>query len=279
MMTYKAMIDYGKARLLECGIADYSFDAWLLFQYVTDVSRAMYLMEPEREADSEAVDRYKACIEKRAEHYPLQYITHSQEFMGLDFYVDERVLVPRQDTEVLVETVLEYLEDDMEIMDMCTGSGCILISLAANKNLQFGLGVDLSEGALAVAGMNAQNNGCSDLNFLQSNLFEKLEGMKFDIIVSNPPYIQSDVIPTLMPEVREHEPMMALDGEADGLYFYRRITEQASQFLKQNGMVFFEIGWDQGEAVKDLMEAAGFHDVIVKKDLAGLDRVVYGILG
>ena len=243
----------------------------------------MYLMEPDKLVSDEDTLAYRAVIARRATHYPLQYITHTQEFMGLDFYVDERVLIPRQDTEVLVETTLEFLKDGMTVLDMCTGSGCILISLAANRRLASGLGVDLSEGALEVAQKNARVNGLSQLQWIQSSLFEAFENdldksdkLQVDVIVSNPPYIESEVIPTLMPEVRVHEPMMALDGFEDGLYFYREITANAPAYLKNKGYLLFEIGYNQGEAVADLMRMTGFVNVQIKKDLAGLDRVVYG---
>ena len=293
MMTLKSLLAEGREALTAAQIADADIDAWLLLQYVTGINRMTYLMEPDKPVSDEDAMAYHEVIAQRATHYPLQYITHTQEFMGLDFYVDERVLIPRQDTEVLVETALGFLKDDMSVLDMCTGSGCILISLAANRKLSAGYGVDLSEGALEVAQKNAKANGVDYLRWLQSSLFEvfesdlnigeasdksscKADHLQVDIIVSNPPYIESDVIPTLMPEVRVHEPMMALDGFADGLYFYREITAKASTYLKDKGYLLFEIGYDQGEAVADLMRTAGFADVHVKKDLAGLDRVVYG---
>jgi release factor glutamine methyltransferase len=194
--------------------------------------------------------------------------------MGLSFLVDERVLCPRQDTEVLVEEVLRHLMDGSRILDICTGSGCILLSLLHFSNDCEGVGVDLSEDALEVAKANAERLGI-DATFLHSDLCEKVEG-QFDMVVSNPPYIASDVIPGLMPEVRDHEPRMALDGGVSGLDFYERIIPQAREHLRPGGMLFFEIGADQGEAVKALMEAQKFAEVEVIKDYAGLDRVVKG---
>ena len=227
MMTLKSLLAEGREVLTAAQIADADIDAWLLLQYVTGINRMMYLMEPDKSVSNEDTLAYHEVIARRATHYPLQYITHTQEFMGLDFYVDERVLIPRQDTEVLVEMALEFLKDGMTVLDMCTGSGCILISLAANRRLASGLGVDLSEGALEVAQKNARANGLDQLEWIQSSLFEAFENdldksdkLQVDMIVSNPPYIESEVIPTLMPEVRAHEPMMALDGFEDGLYFY-----------------------------------------------------------
>jgi release factor glutamine methyltransferase len=283
MMTLKSLLAEGREVLTAAQIADADIDAWLLLQYVTGINRMMYLMEPDKSVSNEDTLAYHEVIARRATHYPLQYITHTQEFMGLDFYVDERVLIPRQDTEVLVEMALEFLKDGMTVLDMCTGSGCILISLAANRRLASGLGVDLSEGALEVAQKNARANGLDQLEWIQSSLFEAFENdldksdkLQVDMIVSNPPYIESEVIPTLMPEVRAHEPMMALDGFEDGLYFYREITANAPAYLKNKGYLLFEIGYNQGEAVADLMRMTGFVNIRIKKDLAGLDRVVYG---
>lgn len=283
MMTLKSLLAEGREVLTDAQIADADIDAWLLLQYVTGINRMMYLMEPDKSVSNEDTLAYHEVIARRATHYPLQYITHTQEFMGLDFYVDERVLIPRQDTEVLVEMALEFLKDGMTVLDMCTGSGCILISLAANRRLASGLGVDLSEGALEVAQKNARANGLDQLQWIQSSLFEAFENdldksdkLQVDVIVSNPPYIESEVIPTLMPEVRAHEPMMALDGFEDGLYFYREITANAPAYLKNKGYLLFEIGYNQGEAVADLMRMTGFVNIQIKKDLAGLDRVVYG---
>ncbi|MCI6018612.1 MAG: peptide chain release factor N(5)-glutamine methyltransferase [Clostridiales bacterium] len=280
-MNRRQLIDYGRQTLEAHDIINSHNDAWLLFAYVTGINRVSYLMSPAEAVPPEQEEKYKRCIEKRAAHYPLQYITHTQAFMGLDFYVDENVLVPRQDTEVLVETVLEYLKSDMDVLDMCTGSGCILISLAANVAVGCGVGADLSLGALKVAKTNAALNHTDNLTFVRSDLYEGVDltfGMKkFDVIVSNPPYIASKEVLALMPEVRDHEPVMALDGHDDGLYFYRKIISGAKAHLKENGMIFFEIGWDQADSVSELLAAADFSQIRVKKDLAGLNRVVYAV--
>jgi len=222
-------------------------------------------------------ERYVNCIAKRAQHIPLQHITGVQEFMGLEFYVNKDVLVPRQDTELLVEEAMIHLHDGMRILDMCTGSGCILCSLLHYSNHCEGVGADLSEKALAIAQKNAEKLQTEKVTFLQGDLFENVTG-SFDMIVSNPPYIRSDVIPTLMVEVKEHEPYMALDGKEDGLYFYRKIISGSREYLKKGGMLFLEIGYDQGEAVSSLMKENGFRDVCVKKDYSGFDRIVYGEL-
>ena len=210
---------------------------------------------------------------------PAEQLTGEQDFMGLTFTVNENVLIPRQDTEILVEEVLKELHDGMRILDMCTGSGCILLSLLHYSNDCEGLGVDLSAEALEVAGRNVLKvltpEKAEHVHFLQSDLFEKVEG-KFEIIVSNPPYIASAEVDRLMPEVRDHEPRMALDGTEDGLEFYRRIIAEAGQYLVSSGMLFFEIGYDQGQAVSELMREHGYREVQVVQDYAGLDRVVYG---
>lgn len=276
-MTYKELLDEGVRRLSDAQILEASTDAWRLMQFVFKISRLDYLMNPQKNAADALKAQYEACILKRSTHYPLQYITNEQNFMGLDFYVDERVLIPRQDTEVLVEEVLEYLKSGMSVLDMCTGSGCIITSLAANKKLSCAVGADLSDGALTVASGNAAANGQKEIMFVKSDLFENIDGC-FDIIVSNPPYIPSGDIDGLMHEVGAHEPRMALDGSGDGLLFYRKITETAPSYLNEGGMLFFEIGWNQAADICILLEKAGFAGITVKQDLAGLDRVVYGHL-
>ncbi|MBQ2405395.1 MAG: peptide chain release factor N(5)-glutamine methyltransferase [Lachnospiraceae bacterium] len=227
---------------------------------------------------------YKMVIEKRAKRIPLQHITGEQEFMGLTFRVNENTLIPRQDTEVLVEEALRELSDGMRILDVCTGSGCILLSLMKYSNECEGIGLDISAKALEVAKENARLLNVQNVDFVESDLFEALENEKvnvgkdrfFDIIISNPPYIESAVIETLMPEVKDHEPMLALDGKEDGLFFYRKIVDKAPEYIRKGGKLLFEIGYNQGEAVRQLMLDKGFTKVEVIKDFAGLDRVVCG---
>ncbi len=273
-MTLQMAFEFGCNALESADIEDAKVDAWLLLEYVTGVTRAQYYMDMQREISAEQEEAYRACIDKRVSRIPLQHITGVQEFMGMEFCVNEHVLIPRQDTEVLVEHVLDTLQCDMRILDMCTGSGCILISLLKLKEGISGVGVDISKEALCVAKENGRQHGV-DAEFIHSDLFENVQG-DFDVIVSNPPYIRTAVIEELQDEVRLHDPRMALDGLADGLYFYRKIVENSPAYLKHGGKLFFEIGHDQGTDVKCLLEAAGFEDVTVKKDLAGLDRVVSG---
>ena len=196
--------------------------------------------------------------------------------MGLPFLVNESVLIPRQDTEVLVETALAMMKPECRLLDMCTGSGCILLSLAKLGTVAEGVGVDISEGALKVAERNRENLGLPQVRLVHSNLFESVEGV-FDMIVSNPPYIPTEDIEDLMREVRDHEPHLALDGSKDGLLFYRKLAEESGRYLVPGGSLLFEIGYDQGKAVSQLLDQAGFKDIHVKKDLAGLDRVVYAV--
>ena len=274
-MTYRECYEQGCRTLQAAGIEEAALDARLLLEAVCGTDRNDLLVHGEQPVAPEAEEKYLNWIRQRAEHIPLQQLTGEQGFMGLTFSVNEHVLIPRQDTEILVEEVLKELHDGMRVLDMCTGSGCILLSLLHYSNDCEGLGVDLSAEALEVAGRNVLKvltpEKAEHAHFLQSDLFEKVEG-KFEIIVSNPPYIRTEVIETLS----DHEPRMALDGTEDGLYFYRRIIEEAGKHLVSSGMLFFEIGYDQGQAVSELMRTEGYCDVQVVQDYAGLDRVVLG---
>lgn len=281
-MTYREVYEKGKRALAAAGIEEADLDARLLLEFVCGTDRNTLLAHGDREVSSEEESAYCGLTGKRANRIPLQHLTGTQDFMGLEFAVNEHVLIPRQDTEILVEEALHALHDGMRILDMCTGSGCILISLLHYSNDCTGVGADISAEALQVAKKNAQRlfgdraGTESRCQFVQSDLFENVKG-QFDMIVSNPPYIPTDVIDTLMPEVREHEPRRALDGSADGLLFYKKILEGSAEHLKKGGMLFFEVGFDQGEAVGSLLELAGYLEVHVIKDYAGLDRVVCGI--
>lgn len=291
--TYGEVYAEGRACLTQAGIEEAALDARLLLEYVCGTDRNTLLAHEDRAVSEEECRRFRELIGKRADHVPLQHLTGEQDFMGLTFLVNKDVLVPRQDTEVLVEEVMKNLHDGMRILDLCTGSGCILLSLLHYSNNCEGVGVDLSAGALAVAKENyrrlREERPEMEAWFLEGDLFaafadhklsgaerEAGSGEKFDLIVSNPPYIETDVIGTLMPEVQEHEPRMALDGGADGLIFYRRIAQEAGKFLSGGGKLFFEIGCGQADCVRKIMETAGFEEIQVVKDFAGLDRVAYG---
>jgi release factor glutamine methyltransferase len=282
-MTYRELYEYGINKLSEAGIDEAALDARLLLEHICHTDRNELLVHGDSIRSDLEKQFYEIVIEKRALRIPLQHITGVQEFMGLEFKVNEHTLIPRQDTEILVEEAMRHVSDGMRILDMCTGSGCILLSLLKYSNECEGVGIDISKEALIVARENASRLGL-DADFLCGDLFEPLENYVskktkdrlFDVIVSNPPYIETAVIPTLMPEVREHEPMMALDGMEDGLYFYRKIVDKSIGYIRKGGNLFFEIGYNQGEAVSKLMSDAGYSQVRVIKDYAGLDRVVMG---
>ena len=347
------VLNYGKKILKNAGIVEADLDAWYLFEQSFGISRAQYFLcareniagstaqkmaaqeqtgnslESKNALDcvelwlKEKLSAYENALKKRAARIPLQQIIGQQEFMGLTFFVNEHVLIPRQDTETLVELVLQEQKDkDISILDMCTGSGCIAVSLKKLGGYAHVEGADISEEALKVAKSNSEeileNNdvnsdavnsrteqiqNCMNLTnnqnkqdnseermvsevrrvsqtgvtFRHSDMFSAFpETEPFDVIVSNPPYIPSAVIEELEPEVRDHEPRRALDGTADGLYFYRILAEECAKHLTPGGHVYFEIGYDQGAAVKELLDIHGFKDTRVIQDLAGKDRVVCG---
>ncbi len=280
---------YGEAlaqarRLLESlGIPDADLDAWYIMSHVSGFARASFVDKGNLPMPEGDLKTFRNMIEKRAAHVPLQHILGEQDFCGLTFIVNPDVLVPRQDTEILVEKCLEPCRGG-RVLDLCTGSGCILISLAALGGIKSGVGADISREALAVARANAAANrealkkaGNPPLDFVESDLFERVEGT-FDLIVSNPPYIKSAEIEGLMEEVRDHEPHIALDGGEDGLDFYRRIAKEAPRFLNPGGAIAFEIGCDQREKVIEILKENSFGSVRAYRDLAGLDRVVTGVL-
>ena len=347
------VLNYGKKILKNAGIVEADLDAWYLFEQIFGISRAQYFLcareniagntaqkmaaqeqtgnslESKNALDcvelwlKEKLSAYENTLEKRASHIPLQQILGQQEFMGLTFFVNEHVLIPRQDTETLVELVLNEQKDkNVSILDMCTGSGCIAVSLKKLGGYACVEGADISEEALKVAKRNSEeilensdvNNdavssrteqiqNCTNLTnnqnkqdnsedrmvsevrrvpqtgviFRRSDMFSAFpETERFNVIVSNPPYIPSAVIEELEPEVRDHEPRGALDGTADGLYFYRILAEECAKHLTPGGHVYFEIGYDQGAAVKELLDIHGFKDTRVIQDLTGKDRVVCG---
>lgn len=318
-MTIREVLTNIRERLQKAGIEDFEYESWLLLDWKLHIDRAEFYMNPDGEVKEELLGELEEVLAKREQRIPLQYLMGECEFMGYNFYVDERVLIPRQDTECLVELAAESIQTEtlyrkqkvlaaqytgsnlanisanndshnvsdgklkqvvqknkkIKVLDLCTGSGCIGISVAklcpeAEVTL-----ADISEGALAVAGKNAENLK-AEISLIKGNLFENIEE-RFDYILSNPPYIPSQVIEGLMPEVRDYEPRLALDGEADGLSFYRQIIEQAPDYLNPDGRIYFEIGAEQGEDLTRLMTERGFSEVEVYKDLAGLDRIVSGI--
>lgn len=273
--TLQQIYKEGIERLREAGIKEAELDAWYLLEFITGITKASYYGEPAKEVDEEKVLEYLEKIRIRSTRVPLQHITGEQEFMGYPFLVNDHVLIPRQDTETLVEEALKISYTGMKMLDMCTGSGCILLSMLKMKPEIEGTGCDISEEALKVAEANRKRLEVN-AKLIQSDLFEHIEGT-YDMIVSNPPYIRTAVIAELQDEVRLHDPWIALDGKEDGLFFYRKIVRESGRYLRKGGTLLFEIGHDQGEAVSELMKAEGYSDVKVKKDLAGLDRVVIGM--
>ncbi len=272
MITLEQVLQEGVDKLKAAEIADAGLDAWYLMEYSFGINRATYYLKRNSEADPKDYARYRQCIERRLEYIPVSQITQKRDFFGYGFFVNEYVLTPRQETEELVECVLKSCKGK-SVLDLCTGSGCIILTLALEGNISRGVGIDISKEALLVAQANKLRLK-AEVEFFQSDLYKEVEE-KFDIIVSNPPYIPTADIKDLMPEVRLHEPILALDGKSDGLWFYRRIIEGAKNHLTDDGELFFEIGYNQGCAVSDLLLVAGFTNVTVFKDLSGLDRVVY----
>lgn len=319
--SWEQYLREGEQCLREAGIAEAELDAWYLFSEAFQMDRTHYFLKKKQEAKDENLEQrlcqYHEFLRQRAKRIPLQQILKTQEFMALPFVVSEQVLIPRQDTETLVELVLsEKREKALRILDMCTGSGCIALSLAVLGGYQSVTAADLSLSALQVAEKNVQELYTKDdyrarcglavtdirseeekqifdkswetlvreknssqtfwtkFRLLQSDLFEQIEKTEsFDVLVSNPPYIPSSVIEELEPEVRDYEPRMALDGYADGLYFYRKLVEEAKAYLAEEADVYFEIGHDQGEALREIFTANGFEEIRIVKDLSGNDRV------
>ena len=278
-MTYQEANQKGRMILAEHHIEDASVDAWLLMEFVTGMSRTRFFVDGISRMRLEEEERYFQLIEKRARRIPLQHLTGVQEFMGLEFMVNEHVLVPRQDTELLVLEAEKQLRkisvETPGVLDMCTGSGCIAISLKArNPQIQC-IATDISEKALEMAKKNAEKMQ-SEIVFVHTDMFSNITGT-FDMIVSNPPYIPTKVIESLEEEVRLYDPFSALDGKEDGLYFYRILAKESPRFLKDGGWIYMEIGHDQSASVEALLKEAGFEEIRTEKDLAGLDRVVCGV--
>ncbi len=283
-MTLCEALKNGVLKLKNAGIEEYENDAWLLLSFAAGVSRAYYYAHSENVLPEEQCLAYLQYIDRRASRVPLQHITHQAYFMGYEFYVDESVLIPRQDTEVLVEECLKAMKGvpSPRILDMCTGSGCILTSLLLERTDAAGTGADISKDALKTAERNAETLGTRERSdFILSDLFSapyfdeiyRHKERKYDILVSNPPYIRTEVIGTLSREVKDHDPGIALDGGTDGLYFYREITNAAAGYLKPGGKLLYEIGYDQAEDVREILSLGGFKNIHIVKDLSGLDRV------
>lgn len=278
MKTWEECLKEGIQNLTEQNIDNACGDAWALFSFVTGWSRADYVMEQNKPMEEKQQKYYMELIARRSSHEPLQYITGVQNFYGYDFQVSPSVLIPRYDTEVLIEKIMQLKPTPNRVLDLCTGSGCIAVTLAKEIPLSLCAAVDISEEALQVAQENAKQLE-AEVTFLQGDLYRPIEEKKlgsFDLIVSNPPYIPTEVCESLMEEVRDHEPRLALDGKEDGLHFYRRIIKDAGRYLNPGGFLALEIGSDQGKDIREMLQSHGFQNVQIHKDLAGLERVACG---
>lgn len=274
-MTIQENLNIAIQKIKQENIVEPMLKARLLLCYVLKVEKEYLIINSNQMLEEQKKEEYTKCIQRLIEGYPLQYITNYQEFMKLDFYVDENVLIPRADTEITVEEVIAYCKnkDKVKILDLCTGSGAIAISLKSYISNCEMTAVDISKQALEIAKKNAENNKVDNVKWILSDLFENVEE-KFDVIVSNPPYIKKKVISTLDKEVQK-EPWLALDGGEDGLDFYRKIIQNASNYLKDDGTIFLEIGYDQKEEVMEIIkQTKQYKKIECKKDLAGNDRMI-----
>lgn len=275
-MTIKDIINYGKDFLRSNEIDDYETIVKIVIEYVFKISKTQLILHYEDEVNELGAFDYKSYLNKIVDGVPVQYITNKQEFMGLRFYVDENVLIPQPDTEILVEEVINmYKDKECKILDLCTGSGAIGISLAKYISKSYVTISDISEKAIQIAKLNSEVSQVhKKMEYYESDLFENLEKKKYDVIVSNPPYIETSTIEALDKQVK-HEPHIALDGGVDGLKFYREIIKNAPDYLVDGGMLFLEIGYNQKKSVMKLLEEnKNYGNIYSKKDLGGNDRIV-----
>lgn len=277
-MTLKELYAAGTDILDESGIESPETDAFYLLEHVTGIGRSGYLLNKDKELSAQTEELYMKLISIRADRVPYQYITGEAPFMGFMIKVTPDVLIPRFDTEVLCEEALKLTGGGTRVLDMCTGSGCIAVAVKCLSPEAVVTAADISDKALEVARENAEANGAK-IEFIRGDLFEPLEGRVFDLIVSNPPYVTENEYETLSPEVKEHEPVLALTAGSDGLDIYRRLVPEAAKHLVKGGTLIMEMGFSQGGALKAVMERAGFTDIKIIKDLAGLDRVISGKAG
>lgn len=273
-MTIKEAFEFG---IKELNTEEKDTEITIFIECITGIDRKYFFTNEEKELSKEEAEALTSFIERRKTGEPVQYIVSKADFYGLEFFVKKGVLIPRFDTENLVEKALSFAKDGDRILDVCTGSGCIILTLLNyGKNLR-GVGCDISDEALFVANENAKRLK-SNATFIKSDLFENIEG-EFDIIVSNPPYIETKVVESLENQVKDYEPKNALDGGGDGLDFYKRISKEAKAYLRKGGMLLFEIGYNQGETVPEILKNEGYSNITVTKDLGGNDRVVSAVYG
>ena len=270
--SLKGLLADGTKMLTQAGIDEAELDARYILEYITGLNSAQYFIHSEDIIEKNKAEEFFRLIERRSKRIPLSYVIGTRDFFGLTFKVDENVLIPEQETELLVEEVIKHSEGK-SVLDMCTGSGCIAISIALFGKPSKVAASDISEKALEVARENAKSLKAGEISFIQGDMFENVTD-KFDIIVSNPPYIETGEIDELMPEVRDYIPRLALDGDIDGLKFYRIISKEAVKKINKNGRIFYEIGYNQSRAVASILLENGFTDVKIMKDYSGLDRIV-----
>ncbi|HKM28554.1 MAG TPA: peptide chain release factor N(5)-glutamine methyltransferase [Anaerovoracaceae bacterium] len=297
-LPVKEILNIGQRQLAEAGVADAAIDTKLLYCYMMNMTESQFILAWQNALPDSLCEEFFKLLEIRTSGVPVQYIIGYQEFMGLKFEVNEKVLIPRQDTETMVEDAISIVNENKlrgedfpikpkkswDVLDLCCGSGAIGISLAKFCPNARVTGSDVSNDALQVARENAKSLGMSSkVSFVSGDLLQPFKGKfskkKFDMIISNPPYIESLVIPTLQREVKDHEPMMALDGGEDGLDFYKKIISDVAENLKKEGVLVLEIGYNQMEQVKALLENTfKFENITGLKDLAGRDRIVIATL-
>lgn len=259
-------------------------EATLLLSQLLNVDRIYIYTHGREKVEGAIVEKFLELMEMRKEGYPLQYIIKKKEFMGLEFYVEEGVLIPRSDTEILVEYLLDYIDKKykdtaIKLLDLGIGSGAIALSVAYYRKNVTVYGVDIYDTPLKVANINKERFKLDNVHLFKGDLFDGIEGIEeaFHIIASNPPYIPKEDIDKLQEEVKDYEPREALDGGEDGLEFYRRIIPQSKKYLTHEGLLIFEIGYDQGQELRDMLLEEGFKNIEILKDLQGLDRVVLGV--
>ena len=275
-MKIKELFEDGKKYLKENKIDDYNLISKILIEHVCSIEKNKLVLHEDDDVSAEQINSYKNLLNKVCDGIPLQYLTNNQEFMGLNFYVDENVLIPQPDTEILVEEVIEtYKNKICKILDLCTGSGAIAISVAKYVDNSMVIASDISEKAIQISKLNAEKNIVhKKMQFKVSDLFNDIAENEFDAIVSNPPYIETDTIKSLSKQV-QNEPYIALDGGDDGLKFYKEIVENAWKYIKDGGKLFLEIGYNQKDAVEELLTNNGKYEKLYsKKDLGGNDRIV-----
>lgn len=284
-MEINQLIRIGVDRIKGRQYGNAVLEATLLLGKLMNVDKVHIYTHGKEQVPDEIVNKFLEAIEKRSKGYPIQYIIKEKEFMGLNFYIEEGVLIPRPDTEIIVEYILEYIDkrhsqEQINILDIGIGSGAIGLSIAYYKKNVHVCGVDISHKALEVANINKDRFNLSNVKLIKSDLFEKIsEEEKFHIIVSNPPYIPTEDMESLQEEVKNYEPRTALDGGKEGMDFYRRIIPESKNYLKEEGLLIFEIGYHQAKDVSHIMIENGFKDIKILKDLQGLDRAVLGING